>query len=746
MFAKLKIFFVALFTIIIFITAYRICVTSNFIHTRVMTELFPFSGDKKSDEISLKVAFEIVFLISSEDPTITERDFAQTSMKLLNTLSTFDTLDVSNSIDPSKLMSFYASNRYAYRSVNPFLDIAMYDAKRMDRFAINSLYNPYKQSVENELVYDPFQLMRVAIAEVWQGNLRATESGLLYLEYGGKKFFLVRAALKRFLNHSERMKISDVLNFEIEHAKKKGIDIIFTGGPIRAFETTDNSIKDTILTTVGSFLIEILILLMIFRSFKPFFVALTTLLTSLTIGFCMNMVIFGYFHLLVLTFALGACVIGVCFSYIMFLFMFQSSSMRTKFYRMKQTKILLINCIAICTAYLLLSTVDVLIIKQVVIFAVSSIVTTFIIVFIFIGSSDTYDEAPMNWFVSTVDFITLFPKVLGIVVCIPLIGLGIYLYTQINTNNNLDKMLESYPKIAKMDAEVRKIVNGDNFVGWFILEGDSNQNVLEKCESLLSNLTPNERNSVVAICKNIPSIEQQSRNIKDYMEKLPILVNAYANYGFNINVNNIDLKNAQPFDTNDYPNSLLLLVDNDATLIRLNTEDRDTIKKFKNNPNLRLLQQRDLWEKSYNYYNNGLNILLSIIVVLTTVIMFIFNGWKTLRLFLLPYLAALSCGFYFVVYVGGYVSIFTTIACFIFTGLAVGYANTLRFMNISNYQRVFKLLLIITVSTASCFGLMALSHTNIVSSMATLIFSSIIVFAVLSTLINLPFLSKPSKL
>lgn len=219
---------------------------------------------------------------------------------------------------------------------------------------------------------------------------------------------------------------------------------------------------------------------------------------------------------------------------------------------------------------------------------------------------------------------------------------------------------------------------------------------------------------------------------------MPILVEVLADYGFDLNVDNIDIAYAKPFEYDEYTGELGFLLLDNAMLMRLNTDNLDLYQKFKNNPMLRELELKSKWENAYNSSNDSLNTALWIIVVMVTAVLTIFYRKRVLSLFLLPYLAAVGGSLYILLLLDGGLSIFTTIGYFILTGLVVGFSNVLKELNVLNYQRVIRLLITIVVSTAGSFGLLMLSQTNFVSSTATVISSGLIIFAIVSILMNLP--------
>jgi predicted exporter len=187
--------------------------------------------------------------------------------------------------------------------------------KKQVEQVIKQVYNPFAGITASELSGDPFLLFRDFMTQLNSNNSNIQlKDGYLTAEYEKRHYLIITATLAHSpYQLSSQQQLSQLETIESDIKNEYDVEILHTGVIFYAAYGTQSA-KDEVSTIgVGSLIGVIFIVLFIYRSTLPLFLALLSIGTGLVIATVSTIAVFGKIHLFSMVF--GASLIGVSIDY-----------------------------------------------------------------------------------------------------------------------------------------------------------------------------------------------------------------------------------------------------------------------------------------------------------------------------------------------------------------------------------------------------------------------------------------------
>ncbi len=715
---------------------FRLHTESNLLDSS-LDALLPTSVEKINDydHFRTAVGHELVYLLTSDNADKTKKSLDTLNQHLIK----YPQLKVVSSQNKKEISKFYFEHRYAYASFPYPLnnDEEKDNAKnKLITDIENSLYSPFGGFSSFELEYDPFMTMRRIIGEQVD-NFKIDNEGLLYIEYNKQNYYLIRAIINSEFDNSNRELLArDSAELKDQFATE-GVNLLYTGEVFFADAATKASVDDMTRIGVISTIVLVIMLVLVYRGFSTLLITLCVLSISLGAGFLAVIVCFGNIHAMAL--AMGSCLIGICVDYCIHVFTAKGKITNGNEIR-KALKIpLLFSLITSLLAYLSLTMTNLLVLKELALFALVALTITFLLVYAFIADltvkvNPSYVIAKFLLFcISKIN-----KYVVSFIIIITLIGGALSLYL-VNVDDDVAHMQEKNTSLTTMNNLIQKIISGYEHVGYYIVVGNSTETALQHCEDLKHSLSDNELKNIFLPCKLIPSKKQQTKNMQDYIEMYPILAEKFAKENLALNPAAIP-KILPTFNYDSYPNPIDGFFGKESILIRVNVNDDKLINKLNNYSFVVKLDQREQWSKAFASYRKELSVALLIAFGLAIISVLGLLKKSTISRFVLPLLGGASLGLIgCVIFANGYFNLFTTLAFFMLLGLGADYCIFMHSINAKNINQSMQSVAVACLTTEASFGSLAFSSTAVMSSFGTVIFLGILGTSLFAMLIRISF-------
>lgn len=774
MLIKIRFLIVLLFVVTFSVCLYRVD-GSNVIRTD-LSDMLPHAKDEVASEYADRVSNNLIFLLSKDDVkkdnnelnnfvTANEVNSSQNisfqksnskfdtkklsdellfelegkSNEFVKSLKEINGIDVINSVDTKKLQEFYFKYKYSYMPFNFGKSIGNSNAnenevkvhKALSNHILKNIFSPFSFISEMEIQYDPYLVVRNMLMN---SNIQAysvTNNGVIYVvdKKTDKPYFLIRGLIKDKKGTNE---LIDAVNLFESKIKKEGYELLYTGSVFFANKAAESSKLDMTVIGGGSTFGVILLLFLYFRSIKPIIYGYSILVISLLYGLLLTLAVFGSIH--VLSLAISTCLIGICFDYVLHLFIFKAnndncdSDIASPKYKLLG-KSLFYGAITSVMAYLVMLITDMVVLAQMAVFAAGALFCTLLVVYFF-GVSISFSKKQKEQAKRTenndvvtriVDKLAKIPYALLLSLSIVVISIGGYLYIKVEKIDDVDAMQSLDKQLVHNDQFIQRVLNGDKQSSWFILETDSLENSLRECEEFVSKLTKTEKKSLFAICDYVPSQRIQKQNISFYQNNFNKLEEIYLSQDIGLDKAKAFPLDLKTFTIDDYPNDLTVFTHNNSILLRANTNNTSLISKLNDNKYIRQLAPKENWNKAFKNFRTELDWILSIAIVVVSLLLFYVMKFKSLQLYTLPLLTGLAVGVVGNYLITGYFNLFTTLACFMILGLGADYAIFSYHSDKRTYPKVVTALLVACLTTLLSFGLLSFSDTRLVASLGVVL-------------------------
>jgi predicted exporter len=718
-----KILILRLLTILLFVVlgsvgVYRINNTDKLIDTSINSVL-PEDSFTNSDFSYFQemVSRELIYLISSDN----EEAATKAVSEVRSLLGSFSELKMTSFTDTKAMAEFYYKHKYAYTSLPYVHKGASLDNKAVEQLneaVDNALFSPIGGYSSYELEYDPFMTMRTLVAKQAK-DFKISEQGNLFVERDGKKFYIINAYLVEKLNNIKRDELAKTSLALKEKLSSENVDLFYTGESYFTQAATEASVND--MSRIGwvSTIVLVLLLVLAYRGVCPLLLTLITLGISLLAGFLAVIIGFGSIH--TMTLAMGSCLIGICVDYCIHVFTAKSEEACGEKVRSVLKTPLLFSLATSMLAYLVLVFTNLLVLKELALFALVALSSTFLIVFAFITSLKL--KVTPNFIIARAVLWLLIKTPRATVLFFACFSFLMWLFgvSQMDGDDDVAHMQEKNSTLISMNNHIQQVLSGYEHVANYIITGRDLQDALENCEQLEFDVASDLLNGVFMPCKLIPSARTQQSQQEAFIEMYPLLEKKFAQQQLTIN------EMAKPtllaeFSFKDYPKDIHAFFANHSVLLRVNADNKDLAKNLAELPYVEKMDQRSLWSTVFAKFRIELN--WALIIAFGLAVMAIIPLFKkfTFSRFVLPMLGGCGCGLVACIFIAsGYFNLFTTLALFMLLGLGADYCVFMHQMNKENSLQVLQSITVSCLTTEASFGALAFSATAVISSFGIVI-------------------------
>lgn len=417
-------------------------------------------------------------------------------------------------------------------------------------FAQNALaqaYGAFTMLSLDNLDTDPFMLaehnLNNYLAAVQKsGVAMSVKDGVLATQYKDNWFIMIRGVLskKGAALATKNNGVGEIYRV-CEPLEKDGTRFVYSGTPFHSYASSNSASKEITIIGVVSLLAVIVILLLVFHTPMPIFFSVGSILVSVLIAFLTTLATFKKMHVLTLVF--GTSLIGSCIDYSIHYFTHWAGNGELKSGKEIREKLLpgltmAIISTSFCFAILLFAPFTLL--KQMALFSVTGLISAFL------TTVAIYPYIPLpkgerkigllektGWFSGNKKSQrnrTFLKRIPVIVMFVASIIVLLVCGKRLRIKNDLTKLYTMQGRLKNDTIEAAQIIQYSP-TGWFIVRGDSEDEVLQREESLRGRLEglPGEKFGYLSPTMFIPSIEKQKQS-RSACEKLLALADEQLEY------------------------------------------------------------------------------------------------------------------------------------------------------------------------------------------------------------------------
>ena len=492
------------------------------------------------ERITASVSQSVYILISHEDFD-KAKEVADEVYSKLKDNKFFQTLSLYNGMETlSEIENFVHPYRWNLLDEDTVAQLSTPDGAQ--DFANNALATAggfYTLTSLQNLETDPFLLDEQAtmtyIAAVQNaGATMTTKDGVLASEKDGRWYIFMSGILTKegsAIASSDNgvTSIYSVCN----PLEKDGIRFAYSGVPFNSHKSSNNAVREMGIVSVISIAFIIILLLIVFRGATPLVASLLSIMISMATGFAATHLIFSNVH--VLSMLLGTSLIGSCIDYSLHFFMnwkgnqLLNSGAEIRSHIRKGLVLSLLSTI-ICYVMLLFTPFNLL--KQLGVFSSVGIFSSFLTVsclypLIKVPSENKrtipllklYHSSPLKKSHLTRSIATVASFVVLILILV--------------INHDKAKIHNDMWELTKMEGRIlddyntMQDVTHYNPSGWFIISGDSEDEVLKNEELVCKTLDEYGQGrpgfGYLATSQFIPSREKQEKSISASRNLVPLI-------------------------------------------------------------------------------------------------------------------------------------------------------------------------------------------------------------------------------
>lgn len=513
---------------------------------------------KKADEKMTSVTGQNVFILVANEDFSKAKSTAETVYnelkKITGTMGTalFDSVSLYNDVG-----SLSETTDFLYKYRWNLLDEATIEELNRDggaeNFAMNALaqaYSGFTMLPLDNLETDPFMLTEHNLQSYLSalqksGTAMTVTDGVLASEKDGIWYVMIRGVLnkKGSALASKKNGITEIYRICGEN-EKDGTRFIYSGTPYHSHKSSTSAAKEISLIATISMLVVILMLFLVFRSPKPLFYSVGSILISILIAFVSTLAVFKRMHIITLVF--GTSLIGSCIDYSLHYFAHWAGNEDLKTGEEIRNHLLpgltmAIVSTGICFAILLFAPFTLL--KQMSLFCLTGLISSYlttVAVYPYLKLPEGERKLRyVNGFGSVVQ--KLQNKTVGRAVILALfvfaIGTVALCRKNVKIQNNILSLYKMQGKILNDEIEAAQIIQYSPS-GWYIVEGETEEELLcneEKIRRDFEKFTVEELGYELGYISSslfIPSVEMQKKSREACKKLLELADLQFESLGF----------------------------------------------------------------------------------------------------------------------------------------------------------------------------------------------------------------------
>lgn len=438
-----------------------------------------------------------------------------------------------NTLDETR--EFLFKNRYAIQNLPVREAIEAGNLEKLKMGALQKIYGSFSLANLNRLEEDPFLLgessfdnfmfnspMVSGRFSLRDGVLAATDSGFTYVMWSA-------VLSENVSSMASDGHVLGRLQFTLDSLKSAIPELIIakSGVPFHSYESSKEAKSEIAWISGISIALILLLLLYVYRSTLPIAATISTIALAIFTSLAFTWFVFGNVH--VFTFVFGTSVIGVSIDYAVHFFTSWKSGAR--YVRSRIFKGLVLGFMTTEFSYIALTFADFPLLRQMAVFSIVGLLSSFLTITLLFHAAfertlkarnsgfhesglplafpkkfiKLYSNIPI-WFVRVILAVFIFALLPGL--------RSLYIHT------DLGSLYTMSDEIKAAEILNQKLNNVGFSPTYFIVEGDSEEEVLEREESLTERLLQAEKNDLLkshlAVSSFFPSIKTQKKTFNDF--------------------------------------------------------------------------------------------------------------------------------------------------------------------------------------------------------------------------------------
>ncbi len=485
-----------------------------------------------SESVVSSVSRNVYVLVGNQDFTAAVRD-AETVYDKLSSSSNFTSLTLQLSASEEKrqeafdVLSAYRWNLLPEETADAILSGG---AEVFAQNALSKAYGGFTLSSLDSLDTDPFLLNDTILTQYYDmyrntGTLLTLKDDYIAAQYQDNWYVLLLCRV-----NDESLAITGDDNAVAElysvctpiEQSGSGTHFVYHGVPVNSYHSSQNAFSEVRYITIVSILAVVIILFSVFKNPIPLLWSLLSIGISVITAFAGTMAVFHKIHVLTLVF--GTSLIGSCIDYSLHFFVnWKANTDLTTGSEIRQhlLKGLFLSLVSTILCYTVMMFCPYNMIKQMALFSVLGLLSSFLTtISLYPYSKVPADkryihsvrimEKPDWWNKKKIGrWVVTFMFVIPTVIILFLFDNGTIL-------NRLNKLYNLEGRVAEDSQLYREIAHFDPS-GWFIISGESIEDVLQRDEKLRSELSTyrtadGNKLGYVSVSSFIPSIAAQMKS------------------------------------------------------------------------------------------------------------------------------------------------------------------------------------------------------------------------------------------
>lgn len=403
--------------------------------------------------------------------------------------------------------------------------------------AISEAFGFFTVSSLEKINEDPFLLDETVLknylaAASDSGTSMSPKDGVLATEFENRWYVMISGIVsKEGAALASKSNAVETIYQTCTPLEKDGIRFVYSGTPFHSYKSSMSASKEISIISTLSLLIVVVMLIFIFRSFVPLAFSLLSILISVGTAMGLSHFVFGKIHMLTLIF--GTSLIGCCIDYSLHFFMHWKANQNLKSGSEIRSHLfmgLTLSLISTEICYVLLCFSPFTLLKQMAVFSLSGILSSFLTVLCIYPLLKFPSEQKRTIKLPATDFKILASKKirLGTFSVLILVSLSLLLIFRENVlvKNSISGLYQMEGRLKDDTILSSKVLNY-NPSSWFIVSGKSADEVLIAEESLCKKLeglgNENKKVTYLSTSRFVPSSLSQKESLESCKNLIPLV-------------------------------------------------------------------------------------------------------------------------------------------------------------------------------------------------------------------------------
>ena len=618
--------------------------------------------------------------------------------------------------------------------------------------SLANFYSPFFIPIVDNVEDDPFFVVNSKINEILVSeNNMESRDGIQFINYDNKYNILLNIDMPKKIDSDNFF--NNLTSFLSTLETNENIKTYISGVPIHTYYSQKSAQKEITIISIVSLIVICLMFIFVFKSVKPYIISMCTIFLAGASAFLLSSVFFSSIH--IFTFVFGTSLIGISIDH--------SIHFITEWYNEKDKKevlkkifpSMLLGFITTIISYLSLSLTSLTLLKQIALFSIFGLVSSFLTVnimypIIFKNDKRVIKDSVINLSKNIlVRYVKLINTKIIAVFFIIVILVSILTIPRIKVNFSANQLYSTPDFLLESETEVYKRLNTSLAKNIIISRGDTLSKALQAEESIGNSFT----NNYMAISRVLYSEERQRDNIKLVEEKLMPLLRTQINSldlnesSYNkimtefSNVKNEILDINAIIDEPSFSDLKKIIVTNNNKYFLIATSDYNTNNIVKSaNKDVKIFNiNEEINDALDSTAKTALKMAIIAYILIFIAIMIYFNKKQALAIILVQMMSILiNLSLHSIFSIN--INIFSIFALILSIGISIDYA--IFFSNSAADKEItFLAVFLSMMTTVLSFGTLAFSGFIPVKSFGLFLF-----IGVLSSFIISPILFKFNKL